>query len=208
MQILRARSKRRLLKKREIRVILGFLSSCAESDPPFYNSTLDYLVNDDVLGEWFPILQTTSTIDQRGVERLQKALDIGRANIYTFQYLAWGRAHESIGDEELAKLLKKILSREGGIDVGTEILEMRFHGRDKESQKCSDSLIPVARDVLSMHTFGDERKGQSNHEYALAEIVRSVLADQTAFPPPQLFASASQRRSWITVSFPLIIRIC
>ena len=99
--------------------------------------------------------QTTSTIDQRGVERLHEALDLGKAQIHTFQNLAWGRAHESINDDELAGLLKKILSKEGGIGVAIEILKMRFHGRNKESPQFSDSLIAVGQDVLSMFTFDE-----------------------------------------------------
>ena len=32
------------------------------------------LVNNEVLGEWFPAIQISSTIDQRGVVRLQVTL--------------------------------------------------------------------------------------------------------------------------------------
>ena len=85
---------------------MGFLSSCAESDPVFYNSTLDNLISDDLLGEWFPVFQTTSTIDERGVERLRKALILSKAKIDNFRHLAWG-THESISDDDLADLLRK-----------------------------------------------------------------------------------------------------
>ena len=110
-------------EQRQISVLLGFLSSCAKADPSFYNSTLDKLIDDDLLGEWFPIIQTTSTIDERGVERLHEALELGKAKIHTFQYLAWGRSHESISDDDLAALIGKILSKEGGIYVALEILQ-------------------------------------------------------------------------------------
>jgi hypothetical protein len=86
-------------EKRQISVLLGFLSSSGESDRAFHDFTLDNLVNHDLLGEWFPIFQTTSTIDQRGVERLHEALDAGRAKIHTFQHLAYGGVHESISDD-------------------------------------------------------------------------------------------------------------
>jgi len=157
-------------EKRQIRVLLGFLSSCADSDPAFYNSTLDKLIRDDLIGEWFPILQTTSTIDQRGVERLHESLDIGKAQIHTYQNLAWGRVHESISDDDLAELLKKILSKEDGIDVVIEILKMRFHRPKEESPKYSSSLIAVARDVLSMYSFLGERRRYNKLDYDLAQV--------------------------------------
>jgi hypothetical protein len=165
-------------EKRQIGVFMGFLSSCAESDPAFYNSTLDNLISDDLLGDWFPIFQTTSTIDRRGVERLHEALITGKAKINTFQYLAWGRVHESISDDDLADLLKEILSREEGIEVVIEILQMRFHGPNEEPRNYSSSLIAVARDVLLMYSFPDKYKGHNNQDYRLAQIARICLNGQ------------------------------
>ncbi|MGE0684017.1 MAG: hypothetical protein AB7P69_24315 [Candidatus Binatia bacterium] len=175
LQILRTALEKTPPEKRRINIIRGFLASCAESDLSFYNSMLDGLVSDDVLGEWFPILQTTSTIDQRGVERLHEALDLGKARIHMFQVLAWGRAHESISDDELAGLLTKICSKGDGIGVIIEILRMRFHGRNTESPKCSDNLLAVAREVLSMYPFAGERRGSHEHDHVLAEIAHICL---------------------------------
>ncbi len=173
-QILCAQFQKTPSEKRSIRVFLGFLSSCAESDPAFYHSTLDALISDNLLGEWFPVLQTTSTIDQRGLERLNKALDAGKAKIHMFQCLAWGRAHEPISDDGLADLLGKILSKEGGISVAIEILKMRFHGSREESAY-SLSLLAVARDVLSIYPFPDGRNRNNNLDYDLAQIANICL---------------------------------
>ena len=157
---------------RRTNVLRGFLSSCAKSAPSFYNSTLDALIKDELLGEWFPDFQLTSTIDQRGVERLREALDLGKAEIQSFQHLAYGRAHESISDDHLAGLLKKILLKEGGVNVALDILQMRFHGKEKETSKYSDDLIAVAQDVMTAYSF---EKGQNNHDYKLTEVVGLCL---------------------------------
>ena len=142
-------------EKRQITVLLGFLSSCAETDSAFYNSMLDNLINDDLLGDSFPLFQTSGSIDRQGVERLNKALDIGKVKIDTFRYLAWGRVHESISDDDLAGLLKKILTKEGGIGVAIEILRMRFHGSKDSLQNYSGELMAVARNALLLFTFPD-----------------------------------------------------
>ncbi len=174
-QILYAQLEKTPYDNRQINVLLGFLSSCADSDPEFYNSTLDNLVSDNLLGEWFPIFQTTSTIDKRGVERLHKALNIGKAKIYTYKHIAWGRTHESINDDDLSDLLKKILTKEEGINVVIEILQMRFHRPKGKSEEYSKNLIIVARKVLSMYLFSDESKRHSNIDYELAQIARVCL---------------------------------
>jgi hypothetical protein len=181
-KILRAEIEKTSQEKRQINVFLGFLSVSAESDPAFYNSTLDSLVSDDVLGQWFPTFQTTSSINQRGVERLHEALDLGKAQIYTFRYLAWGRAHESINDDELAGLLKKILSKEEDLGVTIEILQMRFHGRNDKSPKVSNSLIAVAQDVLLTYAFDEKLRSQGNRDDDLAEIARISLSGKEGIP--------------------------
>ncbi|MHA1200844.1 MAG: hypothetical protein ACTSQF_16130, partial [Candidatus Heimdallarchaeaceae archaeon] len=119
-------------ENRQIRVFLGFLSSCAINDLEFFNSKLDGLIDDVLLGEWFPLLQSTASIDQQGVKRLYKSLDSDNANIYTYQYLAWGHVLDSINDDDLVSLLKKILTKEGGKGVVIEILARRFHNYNEK----------------------------------------------------------------------------
>jgi len=176
-QLLRTQLGKTPSEKRQIGVFMGFLSSCAETDPIFYNSTLDNLIRDDLLGEWFPLFQTTSTIDERGVKRLHEALDTGKAKIHTFQYLAYGRVHESISDDDLADLLRKILTKEEGIGVAIKILTMRFFGPKEEFRQHSKRLIEVGRDVLSTYPFPGERRRHNNLDYDLAIIGRICLHD-------------------------------
>lgn len=208
-KILRAEIEKTPPEKRQINVFLGFLSASAESDPSFYNSTLDTLVSDDVFGRWFPIFQTTSTIDQRGVERLHEALNLGKAPIHTFQYLAWGRVHESISDDELAELLKTILSKEDGLGVTIEILQMRVHGRNDKSLKVSNSLIAVARDVLLTYTFDEKLRSQGNRDDDLAEIARISLSGKDGIPAAtqvaQKLANAIMEKRVYAFDYPRLL---
>jgi len=162
-------------EKRESNVFLGFLSSCSASDPDFYNLALDSSISDKALGEWFPLFQTVAIIDEKGVERLHKALDNGSASIRQYQYLAWGRAHESISDDDLANLLKKMLSKENGIETVIEILKMRFFGSEKEAVKYSSKLIALGREALLAYAFPDEHSHNNDMDYGLAQIASVCL---------------------------------
>jgi hypothetical protein len=168
-------------EKRQIGVIQGFLSASAESDPAFYTSTLDNLLNDDLLGEWFPIFQTTSTIDKKGVERLKKALDNENVNILNFQYIAYGRVHESICDNDLADILGKIITKEKGLGVAIEILTMRFHRSKEVYRVYSSNLVKIAREVLSLYPFSGKRGSRGDSDYALAQIAGTCLNGHEAF---------------------------
>ncbi len=106
---------------------------------------------------------------------MHEALDFGKAPIHLFQHLVWGRVHKSISDDDLAGLLRKILLKEGGVNVALDILQMRFYEKEKESSKYSNDLMAVARDVMTAFSF---EKGQNNHDYELARVV-SVCLDGT-----------------------------
>ena len=196
-------------EKRQFGVIRGFLSSCAESAPSFYNATLDTLIMDELLGEWFPEFQVTSTIDHRGVERLHEALDLGVAQIHAFQYLAYGRAHESISDDDLASLLEKIHLKEGGIDVALEVLFYRFNTKEKESLKYSDRLIAVARNIMTAFSFDDKRAKQHSHDYKLTAVVRVCLngtnGNQAASIMCQNLAKAISENRIYSFDFPQLL---
>ena len=158
--------------KRQISVILGFLSSAAESDPEFYDTKLDEVVGDGLLGEWFPNFQRTSKIDQRGVERLHKSLDFGKAPLHTYEYLG---VHESISDDDLAGLIEKILTKEGSVVVAIEMLQMRFYPSEGESREYSDALIKIAQKTLTKYPFDQKQHLLGDEDYNLSNIAQKCL---------------------------------
>jgi hypothetical protein len=164
-------------RKRQNNVLFGYLSSCFDADRPFYEATLDKLVDDDVLGPLFPCYQTVSTIDKNGVVRLEKALAIGRAPVSLFQYLAYGRAHESIDDDDLARLLTLMLGKDDGVYVALEILHMRSIPPRGQVFQCSETLREVARSALSAIEFSRDKMGNDGG-YRLEHVVRVFLQGQ------------------------------
>jgi hypothetical protein len=174
-QILRAAAEKIPSANRKIEIFIGFLAGVAESDPAFFNSTLDALVYDEVLGEWFPYLQTAATIDRRGVERFHKALNFGIAPISFYKTLAYGKAHESIPDKELSKLLQKILSKNRGVDIVLKILGMRLHKRGGEPLENSEHLSGVAKALLSSYNFDEVQREQFGFDYLLPQLASKFL---------------------------------
>jgi hypothetical protein len=139
-------------------LVVGFLISCGKTDMELYNIILDEAVDDDVLGECFPYLEITSPIDQKGIERLHRALDLGKAGAYMFAPLANGRNHESIPDDDLAELLTKIAAKEHGLVIALNILGMRFL-EDNSSNKHSQRILELSHSLLSEYSFLGNRRG-------------------------------------------------
>ncbi|MBI9075334.1 MAG: hypothetical protein JEZ02_07985 [Desulfatibacillum sp.] len=163
-------------EKRQPDLFVGFLSSCGETDMDFYNSTLDNILQDDLFAKWFPIFQFSASIDARGLERLHRALDDGTAQIELFQYLAWGRNHEALTDDDLAGLLQKIIKKSGGAMVAVEVLSMRLlRGRKAKPVKYSENLLTVSRDTLAIYPYGESKKQRDSLDYHLSQIAQICL---------------------------------
>ncbi len=162
-------------ENRVFNVFMGFLASCAETDPEFCNATLDAMITDDLMSDYFPILQTAVPIDKEAVERLRKALDYGRAKPETFGHIAQVQRHKSICDDDLADLLDVMLSREDGIYVVIQILKMRFHDPDTGTNGHSTKLISVAHKVLSTWSFFREHRKYGKDDHGLAQLSKNTL---------------------------------
>jgi hypothetical protein len=78
----------------------GFLSALQKRDAELADGLLDEALEHDTLAGWFPNLQACAEIDARGVERLRKALELGKAAIASYYNLAYGRASDRIPGPE------------------------------------------------------------------------------------------------------------
>ncbi len=161
---------------RTFSVFTGFLASCAEIDPALCNTLLDGLVEDEVFGEWFPQLQEESCkVDQAGVERLHRSLDIGKAPLAAFKYLGWGSAYESLSHDDLAKLVSKILTRENSAELAVKILAERTKDKGKQPI-ASETLLKVMRNALCKYQFYEDRNEIDYDDYLLAKLSNKCLA--------------------------------
>ena len=166
-------------ENRKLSVFVGFLSSLKESEQNLYNSILDKLMIDDLFSEWFPRIQIQTGIDQRGIERLIEALEYGKTDIHTYSYLAYGRVHEVIPDEDLAMILRKIVEYDNGLLIVNDILRMRFYSLPKKQIRDSNELTKLARYVLLLNTLSSNREIPRNLDYDLEIIASNCLSDST-----------------------------
>lgn len=163
--------------KRHINLLCGFLSVYAKDEPDTYDEILDEILYDDVLGRWLPIFQTTGQINQKALNRLHDSLKRNKVDVGKYSHIAWGRAHESIEDDDLANLLEEILKKENGYWPTAEILKMRFHQK-KDPSLHSSKLLSVARATLAACDFSGGRRGHDLMDYDLGEIATVCLSEK------------------------------
>ncbi|BBG66221.1 hypothetical protein NNO_1518 [Hydrogenimonas sp.] len=147
-------------EKRRLDAINAVLGFWFENDMEFFNKTMDFLLEDEIFADYFPVLQI-NYLDKNGLRRLHKALDLNIAPLRRYIILAYGRSHERLSDEDLYELLEHILALDGGLEVASEILSMRFHGRTEE--KHFEKLIELGYRILQQFPFLDASSSHSDH---------------------------------------------
>ncbi len=165
--------------KRNFQVLQGFLNSIFEVNPDLSEILLDEAVTDDVLSIVFPLLQTSITIKTQGVKRLKKSLELGKTPIWQYNYLAYGRAHETISDDDLSELLKMITSKPKGILVAVEIMRMRLFGHSKD-KILSKITVSTGQELLLQYRFSKKDNSGYQMDYKLAEIIKVCFTNKSA----------------------------
>lgn len=162
---------------RSYQVLGGFLKRISEIERSLSEKLLYEAVTDDNLAVIYPWLETSKEIDRKGVERLKKSLEYGTAPICQFRSLAYGRAHETVCDDDLCELLSIISSKNGGLEVSIDILHMRLSGQAKENS-ISDKIVTLGQELLLNYDFTRKEKSNLEMDYAMATIVKACFIDE------------------------------
>lgn len=160
------------VNERNIDVLRGILYQAIKLDPDVVFEFLDKAIEDEVIAPWFPILQCSAGVDQRGVGRLIKSVQLGTAPIQYFGVLAYGRATDPIISSDLACLLSEISKIEGGVEVAIDILSMKLLSLKDADQELDQDLILCGQSLLLKCDFS---KPRHKIDYELARVAEACL---------------------------------
>jgi hypothetical protein len=161
--------------KRRPDIFRGFLHALHTKNPELTEILLDDAVEGETLCPWYPILQTAVGIDQRGVNRLLRSLVIGKAPLWMYRNLAFGRATDPVSGSDFKKLIDEIASKAEGFDVATEILWMRLHSDKNRAHGHLPEIIEAGRGLMGQIKFTTRNDLK---DYHLAEVVRICLSGE------------------------------
>lgn len=169
------------MAKPSIHLLGGFLNGLHARDSVVADAMLDESVEDPVLAEWLPILQTFVVIDDKGVARLHRALALGSAPIHAYYNLACGRASDGIPGPEFKRLVLAINAKSDGNRVAMEILSMRLYSDGADKKLPDREVVDAGRALLASYEF--QRTGSHAHEdHQLGVIIRASLAGNQGKP--------------------------
>jgi hypothetical protein len=153
-----------------VQVLHGFLHTLNTKDADLASSLLDNAVENEVLGPWYPILQTAVGIEKKAVDRLVRSLEAGKAGIRIYRSLVGGGATHQIPGGDFNKLLMRIAREPDGLDIAIEILCMRISFA--ASQSSPSELIDIGSELLRRLTF--TRRNRTD-DYRLGIVAKNCL---------------------------------
>lgn len=140
--------------KRNVQVLCGYLGALHDSNRSLFEQLLESAMDNAVLAEWFPVLQTCTTIDESGCNRLIRALEMDVAEVDKYLHLAYGSASDQLSDADMARLARTIAGKTDGAPIALEILAMYLFGRKSAGPDVAAfvrELMPEAPFALPRH---------------------------------------------------------
>lgn len=130
--------------KRQHMLFAGFLEGLGASNKPLVDDLLDESLQCPLLGQWYPWFQSFVGIDAAAVERLMRSLELGVADISTYESIRWPSENIDMG---LSALLAAISARKGGYPVAFAILDTCL-SLDKTGEGHAPEVINAGRMLL------------------------------------------------------------
>ncbi|WP_315827491.1 MULTISPECIES: hypothetical protein [unclassified Bradyrhizobium] len=162
-------------------VIGGFLAGLQKRDSELTDKMLDEALQHPSLGPYFPQLQASVPIDDRGLKRLHDALELGKADITQFYVLAYGRVSDGIPGSQFHDLLRAIASKTGGLMVSLEILSMRLFADAADKRLPAPEVAEVGRVLLDVFEFKKDRR-TDREDRELGRIAQVSLVGDEGIP--------------------------
>ncbi len=160
--------------------IRGLISGWYKVNPHEVSSFLDEAISDDVWGVWFPELQMAVNLDNTAYLRLMKALELGKAPGWQFQYLCNGRATDALSVEQISLLINSISARsDNGLPIAIDVLQMViFCSKEKDTEYRAELTRYCISFLQKLHWLAlpiDD----ANLSYHLYEVIEFTVASST-----------------------------
>ena len=167
-----------IASKADTIVMGGFLNGVQRRDMGLADILLDEALAQPSIGPLFVELQASVTIDERGVKRLHRALDLGTTPINQFIALANGRVCDAIPGPEFRDLLLAIGGKPGGMPVALEILSMRLFSDASDKRQSLPEVGEAGRALLAAFEFHKRDSRADREDRELGRIVQVSLVGE------------------------------
>ncbi|TIL87516.1 MAG: hypothetical protein E5Y73_25245 [Mesorhizobium sp.] len=165
-----------------LRLLSGFLGGLNKRDAALADAVLDEALEHPALAAWFPILQATVEIDARALERLHRAIELGKAQINTYYSLAYGRVSDNVPGPDFRDLVLAIARKPDGCAVGLEMVWMRLHSDGSATRQPLPEVREAGRLILAGFEFSTKDNRTTREDHELGAVVTASLVGEECAP--------------------------
>lgn len=155
-----------------IEVLRGFLFEIFEQNPNLIQTLLDEALHQPRLGPFLVDFHSATTLDDRGVERLEIATNDGSLPVSAFMSLALSGMTGRLTSSTLKRLLLLISDQPTGNDIAIHILFTRLHFDPHSKEGYPPELLETGRHLLSRLEF---HKEDDRRDHEVGYVARSCL---------------------------------
>lgn len=111
--------------------LCGFFNVLTTRNNNLAMRILNQAVTDKVLAPIFMHLQINAQLDDQGMNRIRQSIQYGAVPIQQYVYIAYGRYHENISDNDYCEIMRDILLKADGFDIVLDMFCMRIQKKQK-----------------------------------------------------------------------------
>ncbi|MEP1033467.1 hypothetical protein [Ekhidna sp.] len=147
----------------------GFINEASKSKDSHVDEWLEDVLKSPKLKRFYVALECSAKIEDASLHRLLKALNDKSIPVDSFKFLAWGRNHEGLSDENFEKIIEQILLLKNCYEVALEIVYMRLNS----VQDISENIKLLG--IKTLLDLPESDKDIHLEDHMLSEIVKKCL---------------------------------
>lgn len=155
-------------------VMGGFLSGIQNANPAEVDAMLDDAVTNPALIPWFPYLQASVRIDEKGLARIYRSLELSLSPIERYSILALGPRSDPISGPAFRDLVMAICAK-GGIDAALRMVSMRLVSDKVQKRVPLSETIQAGRSVLAAVKLGSSKRQIQRVDHELGLLAQVCL---------------------------------
>lgn len=158
--------------QRSITAILGFLHEASKKHADVIETFLEESLRDEVFAPYFPFLQCNAGLNDAGVDRLLRSIQIGNVPVVCYGAVAGGRATDTLSVSQVASIVTAVRRMEKGQSTALDIIGMVvFCAREKPDaykQELRSCCVEFLADI-------DWEAIGGNSEYHAEQVLKFAL---------------------------------
>lgn len=158
--------------QRSITAILGFLHEASKKHADVIETFLEESLHDEVFAPYFPFLQCNAGLNDAGVDRLLRSIQIGNVPAGCYGALAGGRATDALTVAQIAPIVTAVRRMEKGQSTALDIVGMVVFCAREKSEAYQQELRSFCVEFLADIDW--ESIG-GNSEYHAEQVLKFAL---------------------------------